>query len=165
MKRYGWLTIAGLLVLAFVVLQQEKKQTTPPDAKSPTSSPAFTPATTPAVVSSVLAPSSTISAPTAEDRDLILAAIDNLSFTFRDYAAALGGNPVGSNEEITAALLGDNEKQIKLPLPAGSTLNERRELCDPWRTPWFFHQLSGKQMEIRSAGPDRILYTSDDFTR
>jgi hypothetical protein len=95
----------------------------------------------------------------------VLDAIDNLEFTFRDFAAALGGNPVGTNAEITAALLGDNAKQIKLPIPEASTRNDEGELCDPWATPWIFHQLSGTKMEIRSAGPDRILYTGDDFVR
>jgi hypothetical protein len=101
----------------------------------------------------------------AGDQKRALAAIDNLEFTFRDYANALGGNPVGTNAEITTALLGDNLKQVKLPIPAGSSQNDQGELCDPWNSPWFFHQLSGTKMEIRTAGPDRVLYTADDFVR
>ena len=31
-----------------------------------------------------------------------------------------------------------------------------------WNTPYFFHQISGKQMEIHSAGPDRVRGTADD---
>lgn len=92
-------------------------------------------------------------------------AIDNLEFTLRDFGAALGGNPVGNNAEITAALLGDNPKQVKFDLPGGSTLNAGGELCDPWGTPWFFHQLSSSKTELRSAGPDRAMYTDDDFVR
>lgn len=92
-------------------------------------------------------------------------AIDNLEFVFRDYATSLGGNPVGTNAEITAALRGDNLKQLRLDLPAGSTVSPDGELCDPWGTPWFFHQLSRLKMEIRSAGKDRQLYTEDDFVR
>jgi hypothetical protein len=99
------------------------------------------------------------------ERQLVLDAIDNLEFAFRDFAAALGGNPVGNNAEITAALLGDNLRQVKIPLPAGSTMNALGELCDPWGTPWFFHQISGSKMEIRSAGPDRVLYSEDDVVR
>jgi hypothetical protein len=92
-------------------------------------------------------------------------AIDNLEFVFRDFATALGGNPVGTNAEITAALRGDNLKQVKLEMPTGSSVNPAGELCDPWGTPWFFHQLSSRKMEIRSAGKDRELYTEDDFVR
>lgn len=92
-------------------------------------------------------------------------AIDNLQFTFRDFAAALHSNPIGTNAEITASLLGENLKQIKFPIPEGSNHNDQGELCDAWNSPWFFHQLSGTQMEVRSAGPDRTLYTDDDFVR
>jgi hypothetical protein len=102
---------------------------------------------------------------TPEEIQTVRDAIDNLEFTFRDYATNLDGNPVGTNAEITAALRGDNLKQLKLDLPAGSSVNDAGELCDPWGTPWFFHQLSSRKMEIRSAGKDRELYTEDDFVR
>ena len=46
--------------------------------------------------------------------------------------------------------------------PGNPAINARGELCDRWGTPFFFHQLSGSQMEIRSAGPDRKLWTPDD---
>lgn len=100
-----------------------------------------------------------------EDAEKVRDAIDNLEFTLRDFGSALGGNPVGTNAEITAALLGDNARQMKLELPAGSSLNASGELCDPWGTPWFFHQLGARKTELRSAGPDKTLYTADDFVR
>lgn len=102
---------------------------------------------------------------TPQEVQAVRDAIDNLEFVFRDFSAALGGNPVGTNAEITAALRGDNLKQLKLDLPAGSTVSPAGELCDPWGTPWFFHQLSRTKMEIRSAGRDKVLYTEDDFVR
>lgn len=99
---------------------------------------------------------------TAIDRQRVLDSIDNLEFTLRDFASSLGGNPVGTNAEITAALLGDNAKQIKLPIPQGSSINSLGELCDPWGNPWFFHQLSGKKTELHSAGPDGKMWNDDD---
>ncbi len=110
-------------------------------------------------------PGPDISALTPEELQRVRDAIDNVEFVLRDYAVALGGNPVGTNAEITAALRGDNLKQLKLDTPGGSSVNASGELCDPWGTPWFFHQLSGTKMELRSAGPDRKLYTKDDFVR
>jgi hypothetical protein len=110
-------------------------------------------------------PGPDLSALTSEEIQRVRDAIDNVEFVLRDYAVALGGNPVGTNAEITAALRGDNLKQLKLDLPEGSSVNASGELCDPWGTPWFFHQLSGTKMELRSAGPDRKLYTKDDFVR
>lgn len=75
-----------------------------------------------------------------------------------------GGNPVGTNPEITAALAGNNPKQINFIKPeAGMQINGNGELVDAWGAPLFFHQLSGTDMEVRSAGPDRKLWTPDDL--
>jgi hypothetical protein len=79
--------------------------------------------------------------------------------TFRD---AVGENPIGTNAEIMAAVLGDNIKQARIGPPENQRLNDKGELIDRWGTPYFFHQLSKTQMEIRSAGPDRVMWTGDD---
>lgn len=91
--------------------------------------------------------------------------IEDVQFALRDFRTGLGGNPVGNNAEITKALLGDNVKQIKIPVPTGSQINDRGELCDRLGTPYFFHQVSAIQMEVRSAGPDRKMWTADDVQR
>ncbi|MDB6154657.1 MAG: hypothetical protein JWL90_3110 [Chthoniobacteraceae bacterium] len=88
--------------------------------------------------------------------------LEKVQMMFRDYRSALGENPVGTNAEITKTLTGDNLKQLQLSVPAGSQLNGNGEMIDRWGTPYFFHQLSAKQMEIRSAGPDRQMWTADD---
>lgn len=72
------------------------------------------------------------------------------------------GNPVGENAEITAALTGDNVHRFAFVPRRHRAINTRGELCDRWGTPFRFHQLSGRQMEIRSAGPDRKFGTADD---
>ncbi|MCX6952877.1 MAG: hypothetical protein NTV51_12035 [Verrucomicrobia bacterium] len=72
------------------------------------------------------------------------------------------GNPVGENAEITAALTGANPAKFVFLSPRHRAINARGELCDRWGTPFRFHQLSGTQMEIRSAGPDRKFATADD---
>lgn len=95
----------------------------------------------------------------------IMADIDNLQLVVRDFRVALGGNPIGNNAEIVKQLMGDNLKQVKLTLPPGTSLNGEGELCDRWGTPLFFHQVSREQMEIRSAGPDRKMWTPDDRQR
>jgi hypothetical protein len=79
----------------------------------------------------------------------------------RDYRIALKQNPVGSNAEITRALSGKNSRQTRY-LPADARINDKGELLDRWDQPIFFHQISATQMEIRSAGPDRHMWTSDD---
>jgi len=89
--------------------------------------------------------------------------IGQLQFIFRDFRLMVGGNPVGNNAEIVKALLGRNPKKITLELPQGHRLNDDGELLDPWGTPYFFHQLSSKEMEIRCAGPDQIMWNEDDI--
>jgi hypothetical protein len=90
--------------------------------------------------------------------------LENVSRAIRQYGEMFGGNPVGNNPEITAALNGGNPKQINFIKPeAGMRINENGELVDAWGTPFFFHQLSGSETEIHSAGPDKIMWTSDDL--
>ncbi len=72
------------------------------------------------------------------------------------------GNPVGLNAEITRALTGQNPLRLELIPPDHPAINETGQLVDRWGTPFEFHQISGAHMEIRSAGPDRVLYTADD---
>jgi hypothetical protein len=87
-----------------------------------------------------------------------------VAHAIHDYASMFGGNPVGTNPEIAAALNGNNPRQSNFINPqAGMRINGSGELVDAWGTPYFFHQLSGTLMEIRSAGPDGILWTSDDL--
>ncbi len=72
------------------------------------------------------------------------------------------GNPVGDNQEITAALTGKNRLQLALIPRDHPAINAAGELCDRWGTPFFFHAESGTRMAVRSAGPDRKMWTADD---
>ncbi len=80
----------------------------------------------------------------------------------RDYRTQMGENPVGTNAEIMKAVMGGNSKGAILGPPEGQSLDGKGELLDRWGTPYFFHQLSRSSMEIRSAGPDRVMGTEDD---
>ena len=93
-------------------------------------------------------------------------AVENMSRAIRQYGEMFGGNPVGTNPEFTRQLGGDNPKHINLiNAEAGMRVNEDGELIDPWGTPYFFHQISGSDTEVRSAGPDRVMYTADDIVK
>lgn len=90
--------------------------------------------------------------------------LENMRRAVRNYGSRFGGNPVGNNAEITRALAGDNPKQVNFINPDdGMRINGAGELVDPWGTPFFFHQLSGTEMEIHSAGPDKKMWTDDDL--
>jgi hypothetical protein len=90
--------------------------------------------------------------------------LDNVRIAFHQYQSRFGGNPVGTNLEITRALNGENPRQVRfLRVEDGMRVNSKGELIDAWGTPYFFHQLSGTEMEIHSAGPDKKMWTADDL--
>jgi hypothetical protein len=90
--------------------------------------------------------------------------LENMRHAVINYGSTFSGNPVGTNPEIAAALNGENPKQIKFIDPEnGLRINGQGELVDSWGTPFFFHQLSATDTEIRSAGPDKIMWTPDDL--
>jgi len=80
------------------------------------------------------------------------------------YGKAKGGQPIGENADITAALTGSQGHQGRVFPPNHRTVRDG-QLIDRWATPFWFHPNSGHQMEIRSAGPDRQLFTADDIVR
>lgn len=91
-------------------------------------------------------------------------AVEALALNVREYRSRFGGNPVGNNAEIVREMDGGNSKGASfLPAPL-KRLNGEGELIDEWGTPFFFHQESAEQMEVRSAGADRVMWTSDDVT-
>ena len=90
--------------------------------------------------------------------------LSNMRIVIHQYGSMFGGNPVGTNPEISSALNGENPRQAKFINPeSGLRINGKGELVDFWGTPFFFHQLSGTEMEIRSAGPDKVMWTADDL--
>ena len=104
--------------------------------------------------------------PTQAEMDIFARArqdIDTVSLMFRDFRTLMGQNPVGTNAEIMKAINGGNPKGARL-LHEGQQLNGNGELVDSWGTPYFFHQMSATNMEITSAGPDKIFGTADDVT-
>lgn len=91
------------------------------------------------------------------------AAVEALARNIRDYRDRFGGNPVGNNAEIVREMDGGNAKGAAYLPSELKRLNGEGELIDEWGTPYFFHQESAKEIEIRSAGADRVLWTSDDL--
>ncbi|MFM7182638.1 MAG: hypothetical protein ACKO2G_14395 [Verrucomicrobiales bacterium] len=89
--------------------------------------------------------------------------LEILEILLNDFARALGENPVGENDEIIAALQGMNAKGLRFFPAQHRALSPEGKLLDRWGTPWFFHALSGRSMDIISAGPDGEFGTGDDL--
>jgi hypothetical protein len=87
---------------------------------------------------------------------------EEIALNLRNFSQRFGGNPVGTNAEITKALNGGNNAAANY-LPSSRRMNDAGELLDTWGTPYFFHANSATEMEIRSAGPDKILHNADDI--
>ncbi len=90
--------------------------------------------------------------------------MQNVQRAIHQYGEMFGGNPVGTNPEIASELSGNNPKHMNfITAEAGMHMNGDGALVDSWGTPYFFHQISGSEMEIHSAGPDKIMWTADDL--
>ena len=178
MKRFGWLSagLIGALLISWHFSQRSNErgateasaQENAAEARLTPSRPSIaapstSPSSNPAEISSALTISAFADALNAADRDISadLLTLATVLESFRSNFPS-SGNPVGDNAEIAAVLTGRNALRLAMIAPDHRALNAQGELCDRWGTPFFFHQLSGSEMEIRSAGPDRSLHTPDD---
>jgi hypothetical protein len=137
-----------------------------PAVGSPGNAPAVPVATPATFPTSALPPATPFVLGSAEKPPAMEPAVvlNNMRIAIHQYGSRFGGNPVGTNPEITKALNGENPKEVRfLAEDSGLRINARGELVDYWGTPFFFHQLSASVMEIHSAGPDRVMWTADDL--
>lgn len=88
---------------------------------------------------------------------------EEVALNVRQFRLRFGGNPVGTNADIVKELDGGNPKSARYLPSELKRLNASGELIDSWGSPYFFHQLSAQDMEVRSAGPDKVMWSSDDI--
>ena len=71
--------------------------------------------------------------------------------------------PIGGNADFAAALRGENANR-EVFLPANHRLFSADGLIlDRWGTPLIVHPQAWRELELRSAGPDRIPNNEDDL--
>ena len=74
-----------------------------------------------------------------------------------------GRFPIGGNADLAAALRGENPNR-EVFLPHGHpAFSDAGLLIDRWGTPLVVHPVAWGQLELRSAGPDRVPHTADDL--
>jgi hypothetical protein len=96
----------------------------------------------------------------AQDLDVLASFMDLYTRAFKS------GNPVGENMDITAAITGTaNPNKPGRLFPPKHNAIRKGQLVDRWGSPFWFHPETAFKMEIRSAGPDRSLFTEDDIIR
>lgn len=77
------------------------------------------------------------------------------------HQRALGPGSFGDNGDVTQALVGTSASGVWLPRQ--SPRIREGQLLDRWGTAYWFHANDSQQIEIRSAGPDKVLFNSDDI--
>jgi len=92
--------------------------------------------------------------------------VDVLHTLLRQYLRRLGRRealPIGNDSDLAKVLGGQNPMKYAT-LPANHpAFSPDGRLRDRWGTPYFVHPVAPGSFEIRSAGPDRKLFTSDDL--
>lgn len=90
--------------------------------------------------------------------------VQSVSMILEEYRRAFGAMPVGElNDEIVRRLQGENPKGIAVLPKSHPAINAEGELLDRWGTPYRFHPESAWDMTVRSAGPDKKMWTNDDI--
>ena len=72
------------------------------------------------------------------------------------------GHPIGNDTDLARVLTGKNPMKLVVLPPTHPALSSDGRLRDRWGTPYFIHPRGAGAFEIRSAGPDRQLFTGDD---
>lgn len=72
------------------------------------------------------------------------------------------GYPIGGNEDLAAALRGENAYKQRFLPDDHYAFGPDGRLIDRWETPIFVHPVAARDIELRSAGPDRQMFTADD---
>lgn len=94
--------------------------------------------------------------------------LHGMAHAFSNLLLLVKGNApfrMGANEEFAAALMGKNANGTVFISPPHACLNAQGQLIDRWQTPLFFHVRDAFRIDIRSAGPDKKMWTDDDLQR
>jgi hypothetical protein len=97
------------------------------------------------------------------EHDLTL--VSHLMENFLLLVKTAADKPLSANEDWAAELCGRNPAHERFLPEHHAILDAQRRLVDRWGTPLFFHALGGRRFEIRSAGPDKEMWTADDVQR
>jgi hypothetical protein len=80
------------------------------------------------------------------------------------YRQEFGAFPTGEdNASIMNALKGNNPSGLPIFPADHPRMTKDGSLLDAWGKPFFFHIISSQYIEVRSLGPDGIIFTEDDI--
>ena len=99
--------------------------------------------------------------PPENDLTLLSRLMDNSLLLLKSAA----NRPLSANEDWADLFRGKNGAREEFLSAQHVALNDKGQLVDRWQTPIFFHALGSGRYELRSAGPDKRLWTADDIHR
>jgi hypothetical protein len=157
-KRIEWLPALALLgLLAWLFLNTGSKPVPPPSParrEPPLAQPAA-----PTAATSLLAGYGDPATEPIDDLRKLHRVVTGYFSVVKDSTK----NPIGGNADLAAALRGENpNREIFLPA-AHPIFSADGLLLDRWGSPLFVHPEAWRELELRSAGPDRTPFTNDDL--
>ncbi|ATC64446.1 hypothetical protein CMV30_11045 [Nibricoccus aquaticus] len=157
---------ALLLAVTAVIVQLRPRRESEPKKSGPvpvvhlegSAAPDLGPATLPLADPSAYAELNSSKTTALQDVRIVEGLVQNMQQLLKTAAVP----PLGFNEEITRALTGRNPLELAFIPSTHAAINARGLLCDRWGTPFHFHPVANDRIDVRSAGPDKTLFTADD---
>lgn len=147
----GLLVLIGVLVFLF----QREKAPLPPAISTPDAEPTrVEPLIGEVLLERYAHPESTIQ----EDLQLV----QRVLMTVRTLVKTLDPGRMAVNEDVVEVLLGKNPYKERFLPDEHPAINAKGQLMDRWGMPLFFHLEAADRLDVRSSGPDNVLFTEDD---
>ncbi|MGC4017419.1 MAG: hypothetical protein QM755_23335 [Luteolibacter sp.] len=159
-KWHEWLgAVAILTFVLWLVLRPAEKATllNPPPVTPSQSVPP--PPEKPSAAESLLSGYGDSATPPIEDLRKLQHVIGGYFSVIKDASK----NPIGGNADLAAALRGENPNHTVFLPPGHRIFSSEGLLTDRWGCPLMVHPEGWRQLELRSAGPDKVPYNGDDL--
>ena len=154
-----WTTVIliGLLVYGLIHLREKVTPDAPQQEQASVAEANEEPLLGEHVLKNYMAPSNSLQ----DDLNLLSALMQSYFTLVKTHAR----HPMSVNEDVVEALLGKNPAKEVFLGKDHPAINDRGQLIDRYGSALFFHAVGAGHFEIRSAGPDKALWTEDDLQR
>jgi hypothetical protein len=153
------IAIAVVVLILWTIL--DKREDSPPPASEPAAS-SKAPATqahVPTAAERLVEGYADPATPPSEDLKKVHRVITGYFSVVKDASRF----PIGGNADLAAALRGENPNRETYLPEEHPLFSKDGLLIDRWGSPLVVHPEAWTQLELRSAGPDKIAYTADDL--
>lgn len=163
MSRGKWLggvvLLLALVAVLFWIRQKENKSPHPETPVTPSVSQTPVRPKVPTASESLLAGYCDPTTPPIEDLRKVHRVISGYFSVIKEPTRF----PIGGNADLAAALKGENPNREVFLAADHPIFSKDGLLIDRWGTPLVVHPEGWRQIELRTAGPDRKPYTADDL--